>query len=374
MVMKNYEISALRLTNFRNYPHIAFEPKPGLNVITGSNGVGKTNLLEAISLLIPGRGIRNAAKREIGRFYNQQQNCWGVLAAVEDGLQQTRISTGLEQVGANRKVLINSAAARQTDLSHVFNAIWLSPLQDRLFVDGLTERRRFLDRLVFGLDAQHAGRVASYEKSLRERAKLLFDHNFDDAWLCAIEQKIAKKGIAIAAARLDVVKRLNNHLTQQTHDFPKALLSVDGDVEIWLQNLSAIEAEDLYIQRLKDTRQSDAKSTNTEIGSHRSGFNIYHLERHMPAQLCSTGEQKALLISIIFANAQLQGEEKGVKPVLLLDEVTAHLDPDRRAHLFHELYKHKMQVFMTGTESSLFVQMPPQTSFWQVVDNQILQY
>ncbi len=366
IAIKNYNICQLRLVNFRNYEAVSFEPHKGLNVIIGANGSGKTNLIEAISLFTSGRGLRNAAKGEIGRYYAQKQNCWGAVAIIDDGLQKITASTGIEHLGANRKVIINGEESKQVDLCGVFNVIWLSPLQDRLLMDGMGERRRFLDRLVFGFDRQHASRIASYEKALRERAKLLLERRLDDAWLLAIEHKIAKKGIAITAARLDVVKRLNDHLKRQTHQFPKATLFIEGEVERWLQHSPAIEAEDNYIQKLKDTRMSDAQLGMTQVGSHRSNFSVYHLERHMPAQLCSTGEQKALLISIIFANAHLQSEEKGVKPVLLLDEVTAHLDPSRRAHLFDELGKYGMQVFMTGTEKNLFDSIPASAKFWKI--------
>ncbi len=373
ITINNYNIHRLRLVNFRNYEAANFEPHKGLNVIFGSNGSGKTNLIEAISLFTAGRGLRNAAKGEIGRYHDQRQNCWGATAIIDDGQQKITVSTGIEHIGANRKIIINGQESKQADLSQIFNVIWLSPLQDRLLVDGMTERRRFLDRLVFGFDQQHASRIASYEKTIRERAKLLLERRIDDAWLSAIEQKIAQKGIAITAARLDVVKRLNIHLKQQTHQFPKASLLIEGQIERWLQHTSAIEAEDHYAQQLKATRLSDANSGITEIGSHRSNFSVFHLERNMPAHLCSTGEQKALLISIIFANAHLQGEEKGLKPVLLLDEVTAHLDPNRRAHLFDELEKYGMQVFMTGTEKTLFESVPSSAKFWEISDSHILE-
>ncbi|MFV0431624.1 MAG: DNA replication/repair protein RecF [Alphaproteobacteria bacterium] len=365
-----YILKQIDLTNFRNYELIRFHPTQGMNILFGTNGAGKTNLIEAISLLIPGRGLRTAPRADFFRHTDKPSEQWAVVAQVDDAQQIVKIGTGASHEG-RREVLVNGEKSKQSDLSRFFNCVWLTPNQDRLFIDGASSRRRFLDRLVFGMDAAHAGRLSSYEKSMRERAKLLTMANIDNAWLDAIEENMVSRGIAIAAARQDVVQHLS-HYTKERHGlFPQATLSLKGDVDDWLEQYTAIDVEDRYREALYSYRQKDANAAMTHIGPHRSDMVVTHFDKNMPASLCSTGEQKALLISIILANSRMQGAERGIKPVLLLDEITAHLDPMRRQSLFDELEALKVQVFMTGTERELFAEVQHRAAIWEISAAQI---
>ncbi|MFV0322334.1 MAG: DNA replication/repair protein RecF [Alphaproteobacteria bacterium] len=375
MGMENicYLIKQIDLTNYRNYPMLRFVPSDGMNILLGANGAGKTNLIEAISILIPGRGLRMAGKEDFAKYDISAGQSWAVVAQIDDSQQYVKLATGAPKE-ATRDVLVNGEKSRQSDLSRFFNCVWLTPNQDRLFVDGASARRRFLDRLVFGMDPAHAGRINAYEKSMRERAKLLALGNSDAAWLDAIEDNMVSKGIAIAAARFDVVSRLSKYTQARQGLFPQASLSLEGEVDEWLGELNAIDGEDRYRKALKDNRQKDTMAAMTHIGPHRSDLMVFHSDKKLPAKLCSTGEQKALLVSIILADSRMQGAERGIKPVLLLDEITAHLDPMRRQSLFDELEALGVQAFLTGTEIALFDSMQKRAKIWQVSTGQISEY
>ncbi len=371
MQENRYLIQQIDITDFRNYESLRFRPSEGFNILFGANGAGKTNLMEAISLLVPGRGLRSAIREDFARFTAEGAKAdWGIVAQIYDGQQSIKAATGVTNF-SRRDVFINKEKHRQSDLSRFFNAVWLTPAQDRLFVEGGSGRRRFLDRLVFGMDAAHAGRINAYEKAMRQRARLLATNSSDSDWLSAIEDSMVRYGIAIAAARSDILSRLSAYTKKQQGLFPQASLSLKGDVDDWLLELAAIDCEDRYREMLYIDRKKDRDAAMTHTGPHRSDMVVFHAQKQQPAHLCSTGEQKALLISLILADCHMQGAERGIKPVLLLDEITAHLDPHRRKSLFEELKALDIQVFMTGTEKDLFEILDKKDCFWHIEDNHI---
>lgn len=360
-------LARLALTRFRCYGSVRLSPDTRPVVLTGPNGAGKTNLLEAISLLTPGRGLRAARLAEIDR--QGDSGGWGVAATVVTPEGEVEIGTGREPEGERRIVRINGEIARgQVALADIVSALWLTPDMDRLFREGASARRRFLDRLVYGFDPAHAGRVNAYEQAMRERARLLAEGNRDDAWLSALEDTMAARGVAIAVARLDIVQRLTRALAGATGPFPGVALTVEGKVEKWLAAGPALSAEDRLRAELRSGRNHDAHSGSTSVGPHRSDLEASHLTKDMPAGLCSTGEQKAMLIAIVLAEARLQAAERGVAPLLLLDEVAAHLDEQRRRALFDVICRLPGQTWMTGTDSALFAPLGERAQHFSVAD------
>lgn len=360
-------VARLTVTGFRCYESARIELDSRPVALTGPNGAGKTNLLEAVSLLAPGRGIRRARLSEMDR--QGGPGGWGVAATVMTPGGPIEIGTGREADGERRVVRINGDAARsQTSLSEHVSAVWLTPEMDRLFREGVSARRRFLDRLVYGFDPAHAGRVSAYEQAMRERGRLLRDGCGDDAWLGALEETMAERGIAIAVARQDMVRRLSQVLAQANGPFPGVALAVSGTIEGWLAEGAALDAEDRFRAALKSSRRADGESGVVAVGPHRSDLEARHLAKDMPAALCSTGEQKAMLIAIVLAEARLQAAERGVAPLLLLDEVAAHLDGARREALFDELCDLASQAWMSGTDAALFAALGTRAQHVAVVE------
>lgn len=360
-------VARLSATRFRCYEaaRLTLDARPV--VLTGPNGAGKTNLLEAVSLLTPGRGLRRAKLSELDR--QGDVGGWGVAATVTTPDGPVEIGTGREPEGERRVVRIDGETARgQTALADHVSALWLTPDMDRLFREGAYARRRFLDRLVYGYDPAHAGRVASYEQAMRERARLLRDSMGDASWLAALEENMAARGVAIAAARLEMVQRLKQSLAVAEGPFPGVDLAVSGAVEGWLEGGPALAAEDRLREALAASRRTDAESGTTAMGPHRSDLEARHLAKDMPADLCSTGEQKAMLIAIVLAEARLQAAERGVAPLLLLDEVAAHLDENRRAALFDSVCALAGQAWMTGTDAALFSALGDGAQYFSVAE------
>jgi DNA replication and repair protein RecF len=363
-------VSTVNLTNFRCYDFARMEDiHSGLIVLSGPNGAGKTNILEAVSLLTPGRGLRSATNEEI-----QKKNApvsWVIAATVETGGAVVQLGTGVEEGGTKRSVRINGANAKnQMALSDYLSCIWLTPQMDRLFVDSSGGRRRFFDKLIFTFDPGHAGRVTRYENAMAQRSKLLREGKGDAAWLSALESQMAETGIAIAAARLDFIVRLQKacdmaHEREETF-FPRAILHLSGTIEELLSKSPAVEVEEMFSYQLKQSRSKDAETGGAATGPHKGDLRVRYAAKDMPADQCSTGEQKALLIGIILAHARLMRAERGAPPVLLLDEVAAHLDENRRAALFDLLVDLGGQVWMTGTDESLFSAAENRAQFWGV--------
>lgn len=373
-------LQSLKLHNFRSYEQAQMSGlENGLVVLTGANGAGKTNVLEAVSLLSPGKGLRGAKaqeiqKREEGRAKKKEiQNGWAISADIHAGFGPVKIGTGLDDRGEKRVVRIDGQAMRsQNALAEYVSCVWLTPQMDRLFLDSARERRKFLDRLVFAFDPGHAGRVTRYENALRQRSKLLQEGSPDSAWLSGLEAQVAETGIAIAAARLDFAGRLQKACEKAGEEpFPLARLAVSGMLEEALSDRPALEVEEVFVKALAGSRGRDALTGGAAEGPHKSDLVVRYAAKDMAADQCSTGEQKALLIGLILAHARLIAAERGSAPILLLDEVAAHLDEGRRAALYDLLLGLGGQVWLTGTESALFAAVEGRAQFFEVRDGEV---
>jgi DNA replication and repair protein RecF len=362
----------LTLSDFRGYSFLRLECDARPVVLTGPNGAGKTNLLEALSFLVPGRGLRRARLSEVTRQGTGHDAPWAVAAQVVRPAGYpggpVEIGTGREAGLERRIVRIDGQPVRsQAALSEVMSALWLTPAMDRLFIEGASGRRRFLDRLVLGLDPSHAKRAAGYEHAMRERAKLLKAGRFDPAWLTTLEETMARLGVAMAQARRDVVARLNEACGQGHGPFPAAHLVVGGGVEDGLERQSSEQVATGLRTALAAARRRDAESGGASEGPHRSDLRVRHAGKDLPADQCSTGEQKAILVSIVLGQARIQSRE-GRPPLLLLDEIVAHLDQTRRAALFDELCALGTQSWLTGTDQALFAEMGERGQYLRVHD------
>ncbi len=367
-------VARLTLTDFRNYAQLRLEPGPRPVVLTGANGAGKTNLLEALSFLAPGRGMRRARLGEVTRRGAPAAARWAVAARLDLPGGACDIGTGLESgaaAGERRQVRIDGESARgQAGLGERVGVSWLTPAMDRLFTEAPGGRRRFLDRLVAGLLPGHGRELAAYERALRERARLLASRG-EARWLDAIEETLAGHGVAVAAARRDALARLGAALAEASDPFPRPGLAIAGEIEGWLDDMAAVDAEHRFAALLRDSRRRDAESGHTAHGPHRSDLVARHLAHDLLAGECSTGEQKALLVSIILAEARLRAARSGAAPLLLLDEVAAHLDGVRRAALAEALAGLGAQAWLTGTDASLFAALDGKATFYTVADGGI---
>jgi DNA replication and repair protein RecF len=355
-------IRRLMLTNFRSYHAAQVElERAGPVVLTGANGAGKTNLIEAISLLAPGRGLRRATMEELA--FAEGDGAWAVAAEIEGMLGLATLGTGIdppaaEDAAPSRKCRIDrETVGSAVAFADHLRVVWLTPAMDPLFNGPASERRRFLDRLVLAVDAQHSSRVAALERCLRSRNRLLEEAHSDPHWLDAVEHETAEVAVAVAAARAETVNRLSGALAaarDSAPEFPHAEIALDGWMEKLLSEHRAIEIEDRYRALLKENRARDAAAGRTLDGPHRSDFAVTHADKGIPASDASTGEQKALLIRLVLAHARLIKEMTGFAPLLLLDEVVAHLDPARRAALYDALSALGAQVWMTGADPAVF--------------------
>ena len=363
-------VTRLALTDFRNYHEAKLTLGTESVVLTGPNGAGKTNLLEALSFLAPGRGLRGAKSTEIDRRPDLGDSGWAVAAVVATRSGAVRVGTGRDPTASERRVVrIDGEPVRgQAALGERLGVVWLTPSMDRLFLDGPSGRRRFLDRLVLGLDPAHASRVSAYEQALRERSHLLRDGPVDPAWLAALEEVMAEQGVAVAAGRRDIVQRLDRVCAEARGPFPRARLTLVGGVESWLEEVPALAAEARFAAALAANRQSDGQAGGASIGPHRSDLAVSFAEKGIAAEFASTGEQKALLIAILLAHAALQQATRGEPPLLLLDEIAAHLDASRRAALFEALVRLDSQAWLTGTDAALFAPLRCDAQFLSVHD------
>ncbi len=353
-------IADLGLTDFRSYEQARLGAGGRSVFLFGANGAGKTNLLEAISLFSPGRGLRGSALAEMGRRGANESGgrAWAISVRVATAEGEVVLGTGLEAPGAARRLVrIEGAPATPAKLSEWLRPIWLTPAQDRLFLDGASERRRFLDRLVFAAEPGHAGQVSAYERALRERTRLLATGEGDDAWFGALEARMAQAGARVARSRAVMVAALAEEIAERREGaFPKAALALTGE---WEARATAgagerdIETE--LAAALAAGRYRDGAAGRALIGPHRGDLAVRHQGLGRLAAECSTGEQKALMLNLILAQARRLSRAQGEpNPILLLDEVAAHLDPVRRAALFDEIEALSLQVFLTGTEPALF--------------------
>ncbi len=358
-------VERISLSHFRCYEifSVSLDLRPV--VLTGPNGAGKTNLLEALSFLIPGRGLRRARLSEVKQ--QDQSISWAISAQLHDQGDRIQIGTGLDPDAPDserRVTKINGEKAKnQCALAEWVSMVWLTPQMDRLFLDGPQGRRRFLDRLVYGFDPGHAQRLRRYEQVLKERSFLLRQGRMDRYWLESLEETLVNEGIAIAVARREVVGQLASVLKSQHNLFPRAELSLEGELDHFLCEHSLLEGEEKMRRRLAECREQDRLTGRTSFGPHRSDLLVEFLEKKQSAALCSTGEQKALLLSIVMASAHLLAVRTGAIPLLLLDEVVAHLDETRRSALFDVILKLKIQAWLTGTDVSLFKEMQGNAQF-----------
>lgn len=345
-------VDRLILTDFRNHADTMLRPRSGFVVLSGDNGAGKTNILEALSLLAPGRGLRRSPLGEMAR--QGGPGCFGVAATIGE----IEIGTGTQADAPERRIVrINGATATAGSLAEHVTMLWLTPAMDRLFTEPPSERRRLLDRLTLALSPAHAHHSSRYEAAMRERNRLLSEaaegRSLDGNWVGALESRMAEHGTEISAARSETILALDDALRAKAEGpFVRAGVAFDG----WSGSA------DLLLQALKNSRRRDMAAGRALIGPHRGDLHVTHLDKQQPAHLCSTGEQKALLLTLVLAHAELVAARVGRAPILLLDEIAAHLDPMRRAALFTRLAG-RGQVWMTGTEPGLFAEAGDATHY-----------
>jgi DNA replication and repair protein RecF len=392
-IVSQLAITRLSLSDYRCYPRLKLETDARPVVLAGPNGAGKTNILEAMSYLAPGRGLRGARLSEIDRHGGA--GAWAVAAKIltpegafdigagrggNDGTGEDGESDGAGAPAPDaarrrdrRIVRINGLAAPgPAALGEIVSLLWLTPSMDRLFSDGAGARRRFLDRLVFGVDPGHAGRLAAYDRAMRSRARLLRNAVGDRAWLSALEQSMAERGVAITAARREAAAAITRASADGAGLFPAAGLRVEGaPLEDWLDAGPALAAEERFKEALVASRASDTETGGAAFGPHRSDLTVSAAATGAPAKICSTGEQKALLISIVLAGTRMQAAIRGAVPLLFLDEVTAHLDEGHRHALFEEISFLGVQAWLTGTDASLFAALGDRAQYFDVADARV---
>ena len=387
-------IESIKLSNFRNYESLELSFDKGTNIFYGDNAQGKTNILEAISFLTPGRGLRGARLADIKRItpalisdeYQPtviSNACWAVSALVNKADEEVEIGTAVEKSfreisddeskSFERRIvkIDGQKVSSQSELGKYLSAIWITPQMDRLFRGGSQPRRSFLDRLVYAFDVEHAKRTANFEHMYKEWYQLLKSGHNDDNWLLSLEEGMSALGVAIAAARREQIAKLNTFIEHEPDDvFPNVRLELEGTIEKLLNKLPALEVEDFYRELLKKQRRNILYNDNID-GINRTDFKVYYRKKGMPAELCSTGEQKSLLISIILAQTKCQTLDKGFSPVLLLDEVVAHLDDIKREALLEKIRDLGLQAWITSTDPTLFSSLKNDAMFLEVKNNQV---
>ena len=362
-------LSRLKLDHFRNYQQADLPIHAGQLVILGDNGAGKTNLLEAVSLLAPGRGMRRAKTEHLAyRVSGFDTSCgiadnddadrldWAVAATLENEDGNLQIGTGGPPSAKqrNRMMRLEGMTVSQADLGSHLTVSWLTPQMDGIFLDSPAARRRFLDRLVIAFDPAHIGRMSRYEKALRQRAHLLTEQRGDDSWFSALESVLAETAVAVTAARQSLIKALNQEAARGWFGFPGTELLLGGDTENWLSDMPALAVEDQLILAARTARLNGDLAIP---GPHASEFQALHLASRVPANQASTGQQKAMLIAVILAHARLQDRRLGRVPVMLFDDVAAHLDAKRRGALFDAVQSLGGQCWYSGTDEGQFKEL-----------------
>ncbi|MEE1655948.1 DNA replication/repair protein RecF [Microvirga sp. CF3062] len=378
-------IARLILQDFRTYASLDLTVSRPLVALVGENGAGKTNVLEAISLFMPGRGLRRAEFAEMAR--NEGPGSFAVSVTLDAPYGEHRLGTGIEHLNegsrasregsrASRVCRIDGMpASSPTAFAEYLRIVWLTPDLDALFRGPAGDRRRFLDRLVLAVDAEHGTRVNALERALRSRNRVLEENSDDRLWLDALEREVAELAIAVASARRETVERLAALILETREEdspFPFATMGLEGDLDTLVATLPAVDAEDRYRATLRDYRSRDRAAGRTLVGPQASDLLVRHGPKDIPANTASTGEQKALLIGLVLAHARLVASMSGIAPFVLLDEVAAHLDPRRRAGLFTALETLGGQVWMTGADLSLFAELEGRADVLQVLPGQIL--
>ncbi|HCU58457.1 MAG TPA: DNA replication/repair protein RecF [Alphaproteobacteria bacterium] len=391
VVKEKSGVVRLTLTDFRNYASLRLEPEICPIIITGENGTGKTNILEAISFLTPGRGLRSAKMADVKRLtpaaidagYRENKNfSWTVSAnIIKNGEEYTLATAAQKNLKENdeewhtferRIVQIDGQkVSTQAELGKYLSAIWVTPQMDRIFLGGLQPRRSFLDRIVYTFDLEHAKRTSNFEHLYKEWYRLIKNGVKDNSWLLSLEEQMAAIGVSIAAARREIIARLNTFIEKEPDDiFPNLKLELDGKIEQMLDTHPAIDVEDYYLNSLYQNRKNVLENDSIE-GVNRTDFKVYFKKKNMPAELCSTGEQKSLLVSIILAQTKCQLLDKGFAPVLLLDEVTTHLDDMKRDALLCKIRDLNLQAFITSTDRQAFKILKNDAQFFEVKNNNV---
>ena len=347
-------LNRLTLTDFRSYAALTWRPAERISVLYGPNGSGKTNLLEALSLLVPGRGLRGARNADLPRLGSS--GGWAVNARLQTPDGETSLGTGCDP-GSDRRVFRLDAAAprNQAEISRIVAAVWLTPQMDRLFQEGLSGRRRFLDRLVWALEPGHAREMAAHDTAMGSRNRLLAENRQDRAWLAGLEDSIARHALAASAARLGLVTRLNAQIAASAGAFPPARIGLACPIAERLEIEPALAVEDWLRAGLAANRTRDAAAGTSALGAHRTDMRLTDVTTGTPAALASTGQQKALLIGVILAHAALIASTRGFAPLLLLDEPAVHLDAERRRALWDVLMSLPAQTVVTGTDADTFL-------------------
>jgi DNA replication and repair protein RecF len=382
-VSKRSWLSRLKLDHFRNYQQADLAIHSGQLVILGDNGAGKTNLLEAVSLLAPGRGMRRAKTEHLAyRASGFDTSCdiadnddadrldWAVAATLENEDGNVQIGTGVPPSAkqGNRIMRLEGMTVSQADLGGHLTVSWLTPQMDGIFLDSPAARRRFLDRLVIAFDPAHIGRMSRYEKALRQRAHLLTEQRGDDSWFSALESVLAETAVAVTAARQSLIKALNQEASRGWFGFPGAELLLGGDTENWLSDMPALAVED---QLMLAARTARLNGDLAMPGPHASEFQALHLASQVPANRASTGQQKAMLIAVILAHARLQDRRLGRAPVMLFDDVAAHLDAQRRGALFDAVQSLGGQCWYSGTDGGQFKELLETAQFVKILPAKI---
>ena len=381
-------VERITLTNFRNYAKATLEAGPEPVVLAGANGAGKTNFLEAVSLLAPGQGLRRAVFTDLASANGD--GSWAVAARVHTHLGGVEIGTGLAPGAlsetsrgsgrpAGRIVRIDGATKGGSGaLGEYVELVWVTPAMDGLFTGPASERRRFLDRLILCFDPAHAKLAGRFERAMQSRNRLLADGVRDAAQFSGLELILAESGVALAAARMEAVAALRDIVMERRErdaasPFPWSEIAIDGALEIDLAARPAVDVEDSYARRLQQNRERDRAAGRTLEGPHRSDLTVGHGPNAMAARLCSTGEQKALLLGLVLAHAELVASRRsGLAPLLLLDEITAHLDEHRRAALFTEILRLKCQAWMTGTDAEAFAPLGGKARILRIENGRVL--
>jgi len=368
--MTNLAVKRLKLTNFRNYEALDISVESAPIIITGENGSGKTNILEAISLLTAGRGIRSAKLSTIDRVGAASGDLesrvfsnfpWTVYSEIESRDGELSIGTGRDPSSEKDKRIIKIDGENirsQAELGAYFSVVYLTPRMDSLLALGASSRREYLDKIVASFFPDHVKHLSVYSHAKSERQKLLAMYRYDESWVAITERRMAENAVAVAHARIETIeylrKAINYQLDSGSFEFPKAIISSIGEVEEMLSFMKAVEVESKMQEIFKDARGVDKDSGRASRGVHKSDFRIVHSEKNMPAELCSTGEQKAMLLSITLAAARARKMWFGAAPVVLLDEVVSHLDEGKRAQLAEEIKALSLQCWLTGTEKEFF--------------------
>ncbi len=386
-------IRRLTLVNFRNYKYLRLNTDKQFIVLSGENGSGKTNILEAVSFLSQGRGLRNARLSEIKTFdfsANQQRapifinnNGWAVSALLENDDGEFSIGTSVEssfkeitynetkEVERRIVQVNNQKLTSQNDLGQFLSVIWVTPQMDRIFQGGAQHRRSFLDRIVYAFDTDHARRVSTYDNLYRQWLQILKSGNINNAWLSALEQQLAETGVAIAAARLEQIAKLNSFIETNPDDiFPDAMLELDGTIEKMLEQKPAIYVEDFYRDSLFNQRRNILYNDNGS-GINKTDLKAVYKKKNVPANLCSTGEQKSLLLNIILAQTKSLASSKNVYPILLLDEITAHLDDIKRDAFLAKIKNLNVQSWLTSTTLFDFMSIKSDAQFFEIKNNNV---